>query len=105
MDQKLQHFIDESKFNFKDQNKVLVFNDADSGEPDESVFMEQPGEAERFFQNLITNSEENTDHKIKLATWTKEECEHAILCGENWAGHMTDDESDAFHATKPTSRL
>ena len=104
MDKKLQHYIDESKFDLTEENKVLLFSEADSGEPPEAVFMEQEGEAERFFANLIGNSEEKVVHRFELVTWTKDECEEAILSGECWAGHMTDDESDAYHATRPTSR-
>lgn len=78
---------------------VLVFKDANSGEPDEVYFMDEKNEGNRFFKNLQSNSELNDRHSFVLEMWTREQCDRAKKIGLLHSGDLTGEEADKVRAS------
>ena len=74
----------------KKQSKiqVLVFRDTNSGEADEVYRLDKKGEGDRFFWNILNNTEKNQVHHIRLEEWTKEQWRLAELAGRAFAGDI-----------------
>lgn len=68
---------------------VLVFRDTNSGEADEVYRLDKKGEGDRFFDNLLQNTERGDIHHLRLEDWTKEQVRLADLSGLAMSGEIS----------------